>query len=161
MRSGGGEPSKAPPSELNHTIGKGTTVKSMFLDVRKLQRWVDAVYAASLAKFKLSPLEAHVLAVLHTEGPMMASQLAQRVNYGITSFTSPLDQLQERGLLERQPHATDRRAVLIDLTEAGRELFPALTEALDGVHDTVCADIADERHPAHQFMQDFTEGQPF
>lgn len=136
-------------------------MKSIFLDASRLQRFVEVAYADALAKFKLAPLEAHVLAVLETEGPMMASQLAQRVGRAATSFTPLLDHLQDLDYLERQPHQTDRRAVLIGLTDAGRALFPALTEALDGVHNTVCVDLADERHPAHRLLHDYSlEGQP-
>ena len=47
------------------------------------------------------------------------------------SATSVLDTLEKRELLVRRPHPDDRRKLVIDLTDAGREI---IDQFLPGVH---------------------------
>ncbi|WP_242425056.1 MarR family winged helix-turn-helix transcriptional regulator, partial [Frankia sp. EI5c] len=54
-----------------------------------------------------------------------------------TSVTSAVDRLEARGQVRRQPHPTDRRAVLAEITEEGRATALAATERLN---DSVFAD---------------------
>ena len=56
-------------------------------------------------------------------GPMSASELARSVELDGGAMTRQLDQLEGRGYLRRVPHAQDRRALRIELTEAGDELW--------------------------------------
>ena len=71
----------------------------------------------------LSPSAWNVLVALHnTEGRTLEPcQLAQRLLISRPSVTGLLDTLQTKGLIERQPHADDRRRVLVCLTDAGLE----------------------------------------
>jgi DNA-binding MarR family transcriptional regulator len=46
--------------------------------------------------------------------------------------TNAVDRLESAGLVERQPHPTDRRAVLVALTADGREVAAKATDALNG-----------------------------
>lgn len=48
-----------------------------------------------------------------------------------TSVTSAVDRLQAQGFVTRQPHPSDRRAVLASITEAGRATAHAATTALN------------------------------
>ena len=49
-------------------------------------------------------------------------ELAERLHIAPRSATEVVDQLVAKGLVERRPHPTDRRAALISLTEAGLAL---------------------------------------
>lgn len=49
-----------------------------------------------------------------------------------TSVTSAVDRLESQGFVERQPHPTDRRAVLAAITESGRSRALGATTALNG-----------------------------
>ena len=48
-----------------------------------------------------------------------------------TSVTSAVDRLETQGFVKRQPHPTDRRAVLAAITQAGRARGLAATTALN------------------------------
>lgn len=48
-----------------------------------------------------------------------------------TTVTTLTDRLEERGLVERHPHPTDRRATFVSMTPAGASLLAEATEALD------------------------------
>jgi len=45
-----------------------------------------------------------------------------------------IDRLQQKGLVRRVPHPEDRRAMNLELTVAGKALFPQLIAAKDRVH---------------------------
>ena len=55
-------------------------------------------------------------------------------------MTSLLDTLEGRGLIERHPHPTDRRKVLIHLTDSAREI---VDQMLPTVHATATEAFAD------------------
>ncbi len=55
-------------------------------------------------------------------------QLSKQLMVHPTTVTLVIDQLENRGMVSRRPHPTDRRTVLAALTDAGRE---AVTRASD------------------------------
>jgi DNA-binding MarR family transcriptional regulator len=48
-------------------------------------------------------------------------------------MTYTIDTLEKRGLIKRQPHPSDRRAVIIQITPPGRRLARSGTLRLDGI----------------------------
>lgn len=73
----------------------------------------------------LSPSAFNVLMALHNtdDRTLEPCQLAQRLLISRPSVTGLLDTLQGKGLVERLPHAEDRRRVLVRLTDGGLELL--------------------------------------
>jgi MarR family transcriptional regulator for hemolysin len=65
-------------------------------------------------------------------GPAHASQhdLARAIGIEGPTLTRHLDQLEAGGLVRRVPHPDDRRAVLVEPTEAGVELHARLLEVV-------------------------------
>jgi DNA-binding MarR family transcriptional regulator len=55
------------------------------------------------------------------EGPMSLSKLAEAVRVDAPYATLIVDNLEERGLVERRPDPADRRRKLVALTPEGRE----------------------------------------
>ena len=66
-------------------------------------------------------------------GPMSASELARSVELDGGAMTRQLDQLEHKGYLRRCPHELDRRALRIELTDAGNALWQELTDCNDRV----------------------------
>jgi Transcriptional regulators len=56
-------------------------------------------------------------------GPMSATELARAVELDGGAMTRQLDQLERKGYLRRTPHEQDRRALRIELTEAGSRMW--------------------------------------
>lgn len=56
-------------------------------------------------------------------GPLSATELARAVELDGGAMTRQLDQLEHKGYLQRRPHARDRRALRIELTEAGSRMW--------------------------------------
>jgi DNA-binding MarR family transcriptional regulator len=65
---------------------------------------------------------ARVKALRHLlERPMTGRELATDLSTDPPFVTVMVDDLEQRGLVERTPHPTDRRAKLVTLTPAGRK----------------------------------------
>lgn len=84
------------------------------------------------ADYDLSVSAATVLAIIDGAGePITPGVIAERAIIAAASTTSVLDTLEKRGLVERRPHPTDRRKLLIDLTGTGRT---TIDHILPGIH---------------------------
>jgi DNA-binding MarR family transcriptional regulator len=59
------------------------------------------------------------LAALSTQGPMTPSALAEEQHVQPPPMTRTINALVEAGLVRRDPHPTDRRQVLVSITDAG------------------------------------------
>lgn len=65
----------------------------------------------------------HTLEVLGIHGSMRMKELAEAMGITTGTLTVQVDRLEGREFLRRVPHETDRRAINVELTDQGRELF--------------------------------------
>ena len=73
--------------------------------------------------FDLTPSSGLLLGILADAGvPLPPNQIAERLIISRASVTSLIDSLERRGYVRRLPHATDRRMLLIELTDTGRQV---------------------------------------
>src|SRR5512146_866717 len=76
-----------------------------------------------LLPFDLSPATGLVLSILaDSETPISPNHIADRLIISRASVTSLLDSLEKRGFVKRQPHQSDRRRLLVELTDSGRQV---------------------------------------
>lgn len=75
-----------------------------------------------------------ILMLLHftKRGALPMTRMGALLQVHPTSVTSAVDRLETQGFVERQPHPTDRRAVLAAITDEGRARALAATAALNG-----------------------------
>src|SRR5690349_6944925 len=101
--------------------------------------------AGALAEVDLTPRMQCVL-VHALEEERTQIQLAARAGLDKTTMVSTVDELEKRGLAERRPSATDRRARIIAVTEKGREAAEEGQRLVDRAHgDVLAAFPADSR----------------
>lgn len=95
---------------------------------------------AVLRRFEVTFARYEVLMLLlfSKRGSLPMRVIGQRLQVHPTSVTNAVDRLEAAGLVRRVPHPTDRRATLIELTQAGEEVALAATRALN---DEVFADV--------------------
>lgn len=74
--------------------------------------------------------EALVLLVFSSRGSLPLGKMGERLQVHPTSVTSIVRRLEDAGLLVRRPHPEDRRAVLAEITDAGREVVERATAEL-------------------------------
>ncbi len=73
-----------------------------------------------------------VLARLEREGPMTTSALAAAERVRPQSMAHTLSELQAAGCVARRPDPLDRRQVLIELTDAGRDMLDSDRQRREG-----------------------------
>ncbi|WP_155371492.1 MarR family winged helix-turn-helix transcriptional regulator [Catellatospora vulcania] len=73
----------------------------------------------SLAKDGLTPSRTTLLWLLRSTGPSTQRALADGLGVSARTVTGLVDGLEATGFVVRQPHPTDRRALLVSFTEHG------------------------------------------
>ncbi len=113
------------PDALRHSIG--------FL-VTRLHYSMRIDFTAALRPIGLDPAHVGVLVALQATGPISQSELARVFAVSGAHMVQLVDELEERGLIERRRLETDRRAQLLHLLS---DADPRLAEALPLAHDLV------------------------
>jgi DNA-binding MarR family transcriptional regulator len=75
--------------------------------------------------------EALMLLHFSSRGSLPLGKIGERLQVHRTSVTNTIDGLERQKLVRRIPHETDRRAVLAEITPAGRKVAERATEALN------------------------------
>jgi DNA-binding MarR family transcriptional regulator len=78
-------------------------------------RWLQS----ELQRAGTTPARARLLLALQCQGPCRMSDLSVQLGVTPRNVTKLVDGLEREGLVMRQPHPNDRRAVLLQLTGAG------------------------------------------
>jgi DNA-binding MarR family transcriptional regulator len=88
------------------------------------------------ARFDLTPQQYNALRLLKAEHPaaIPTLTLANRLVSRAPDITRLLDKLEQRGLIERERLADNRRVVQVRLTESGMALLDELSEPLKDCH---------------------------
>lgn len=96
----------------------------------------------------LTPTRVHLLWVLQHAGPSTQQTLARLCEVTPRNITGLVDALERSGHVRRTPHPTDRRAVLVELTEAASSTMTEMQEEHTQLNDTLLAAIAPEDRAA-------------
>jgi len=86
-------------------------------------------WAESLEPWDLTPHHARALQVVGELDKPRLGTVAERLRIAPRSATEVIDALEERGLVERGPDETDRRATCVSLTDPGREVLAEVNSA--------------------------------
>lgn len=104
-------------------IDLGTLPRQLGYVVRRAQVSVIQSYAGAFAETGLRPAQFAVLTILDLNPGLSPSQVAGVLAISRTNFVPLFDSLVQRGLAERRPIKTNRRAHALYLTAAGKALF--------------------------------------
>ena len=77
--------------------------------------------------------EALVLLRFSRTGALPLGKMGDRLMLHPTSVTNIIDRLEDQGLVRRLSHPTDRRTTLAEITDEGRKVCEAATEATSSV----------------------------
>jgi DNA-binding MarR family transcriptional regulator len=92
----------------------------------------------------LSPSAFQALAILEGAGePLAGHIIADRLLVSSASMTSLLDTLEGRDLIERHPHPTDRRKILIQLTDQARDIVDRMLPVVHAAATEAFTDLTE------------------
>lgn len=98
---------------------------------------LEADQTRELERRGLTQPRTHLLWVLYHGGPVTQAQLAAALGVTPRNVTALVDALDATGFARREPHPTDRRAVLVHLTERGLSIM----ETMDAEHQSLGSDL--------------------
>lgn len=107
---------------------KNESAREAWATLRELAHRRDVLDRAAAVAHEagLTPSLGRALAQLSLEHPTPMRDLANTLRCDASYVTSVADGLEERGLVERTSHATDRRIKVLTLTPKGAELAARL-----------------------------------
>src|SRR5881275_2934919 len=95
----------------------------VFLVLWKAARAVESYAEKSITDLEMCGSDFAVLeAVLH-KGPLPVNEIGKKVLLTSGSITVAVDRLEQKGLVERRAHGSDRRARIVHLTKEGKSLI--------------------------------------
>lgn len=98
-------------------------VKELARDIvefyEKLSSWEHEVVRGS----DLTPNQMHAIEIIGHEKSLRMKELAEKLGITTGTLTVTVDRLEQKGLIERQPHETDRRSYRVVLTPSGKKHF--------------------------------------
>ena len=112
--------------------------------IRGLARRLRRDHDETLGEIGLNWGEFGLLGMLKSAGPPYRRSPGQLAKFGDLSsgaMTNRLDRLEERGLIRRLPDPNDRRALHIELTEPGAEVYLRAVDAQAGKEQHVTASL--------------------
>ena len=86
-------------------------------------------FDTELERYGVTGAQFEVLKNLFRNTVETSASLCRALHYDTGSMTRMLDRLEEKGLVQRQRDARDRRVVLLRLTETGERLLPRIRPA--------------------------------
>jgi DNA-binding MarR family transcriptional regulator len=106
--------------------------------------------------------EALVLLCFSSRGSLPLGKMGERLQVHPTSITSTVQRLEADGLVARRPHPEDGRAILAEITNAGRQLVDVATAdlvdadfAVDSLSDDELAQLSALLRPVRRAAGDF------
>lgn len=111
-------PNSVTEAELRHLLVKETADFA-----RAYVRWMDTNDCERMSYPRLRLLEQ-----LHCVGPDRMGVLGDQLGLTPRNMTALVDTMEEEGLVARRPHPSDRRAVLVELTDSGLRTAEELLE---------------------------------
>jgi len=133
-----------PPKEL----------RSSSSHLLKRLAWVIKERAdRSFASTGLAPPHFAVLALLEEQPPETQAMIADALGYDRSHLVGLLDELEDRGLVERKRDPADRRRHLVSITPDGQRALGKLRSVVKAMDDDFLAPLdAKEREALHALL---------
>jgi DNA-binding MarR family transcriptional regulator len=108
-----------------------TTSLRLSYVVARLERIIRQRIAEAVEPHGLGVPHYTALSILGRRGGLSNAQLARRTYISPQGMNQVLDQLEDAGLILRQPHATHGRILEVKLTKEGKAVLIACDKAVD------------------------------
>lgn len=113
-----------------------TFLTQIFNNILKLEE--SYIQSQQTKDMHFSVTEAHIIEKIGLSGKRRMSEVAEDLRITISSLTLAIDRMERKNFVKRIKDATDKRAVLLTLTEKGEDVFrihegfhQKMTDAID------------------------------
>lgn len=111
-----------------HYKGKPEEVQALNTYI-KLSRAMDSVQASLLNGSSMKELtisQFGTMEALYHLGPLCQNELGSKILKSNSNMTTVIDNLEKRGLVRRERDTNDRRMIIINLTDTGKQLIESV-----------------------------------
>ena len=116
-------------TELKRTTPFETPHQEALLNLMRTYGILTAPFARLFKQYGITDTQYNVLRILRGAGrELPCSELSERMLTRVPDITRLVDRLVQAKLVVRRRSRTDRRVVLVRITESGRDLLAALDE---------------------------------
>lgn len=141
--------SKTEPDAVDHILAQwarerpdlDVTPMGLIGRLGRLRAHLTRAHETAFQRHGLNGASFDLLATLRRSGPpfrLSPSDLLDTMMITSGTMTNRIDQLEKQGLVERLPHPDDRRALLVALTNKGRDVIDAaVTDHVENQHRLV------------------------
>ena len=115
--------------------------------IQSLERYVDRAMRETLDDFELTHGEYKLAMHLRYGGPPYTGKpgkLAKHLGLSTGAMTNRLDNMEKRGLIRRLDDPDDRRGVIVELTDAGKELWDRAVAAQAEKESTIASALDEQ-----------------
>ena len=95
----------------------------VFLVLWKAARAVEAYAENNISQLEMCGSDFAILEALLHKGPLAVNEIGKKILLTSGSITAAIDRLEDKQLVERRAHGTDRRAKIVHLTKEGKKLI--------------------------------------
>ncbi|MEC0245180.1 MarR family transcriptional regulator [Paenibacillus chitinolyticus] len=130
-------------SQTNNGTGHnngGRSLGRLILQLRRLERRPQTFGSAG----PLTPSEIHTIEAIGTEGGILMSELAGRLEITKGAVTQLIVRLETKDLVVRSPHPEDSRGTLISLTGKGKDAHAAHEEVHRAFYDQLQEQLTEQ-----------------
>jgi Transcriptional regulators len=123
---------------VTQTIGASADpAAAIIADFRAMMTQLKCASSERLLHEGVSMAQIHIMYTVLRHGDMTMSRLADVLNVSDSNATGLVDRMEERGFIQRDRVPTDRRVVLVRVTEAGENLLREVDALSDEILRTV------------------------
>jgi len=135
----------------------GYSAKDVALAARRLDLMMAQMHLELGERMGFSAAEVLALAHLSLDGALGPTELVHRLHMTTGAMTALLDRLTQRGFVVRQPHPSDRRRLIVNLTPDGRrQLLGHVQGMAERVVQLTGTLTANERQTVGRFLDDLS-----
>ncbi len=110
----------------------------------KVNRKIYRQCEGELAPFNITPAQFYALGVIFDDDGIKFKDLALQLDLDRSSLTGILDRMENKGFVERRADPSDRRSILIFLTDKSKEMRPDLYAIACGLNQKFMDKISPE-----------------
>jgi DNA-binding MarR family transcriptional regulator len=118
-------------------------IDTIIADFRSSMGAMKCAMSERLVRLGISMAQLNIMYILHRDGEMTMSHLADALNVSLSNASGLADRMEERGFIERTRVPEDRRVVRVRITPAGTRVI----EEHDAGTDALLHDVLDRLDP--------------
>lgn len=124
----------------------GSPEQLAYLNVQRTASVLGRGLSEVLRRSGVTRTQYNALRILRgADGPLTCSEVGERMITRDPDVTRLLDRLEEKELVQRERSAEDRRVVVSEITEKGREVVDDLDEPVARLHEKQLGHLGEEK----------------